>query len=392
MNIIAITPDRDQYILPLSNHLMHPLVFLRSLEWEELINLNPAAVLFLGDWLFEHEQLIIKCKEQNIPTILLMDGIIEWKHFFENPKWSFGGHEAPYFPVQCDKIFVPGASTYRFLEFFGNQGKCEITGFPRFDHYKAIENTSVNKNGKKVIGIMSGNTAGYTPEQIKQSKILFEDIFYWAQGNSEIEVLWRLRKGFEKILDIEITNEPSKDLIDFLSKTDAVVCQPSTAAYEAMLLGLPTALADYSIAPNYMHAAWEIHSKEQIDVVMKSITNPHPLKISLQQHFLDETLAWQGKSAETASKLINAIIEAKQQAPKQELPANMFMAFTHDIKENNQLTNALFTHQMAYRFNDINRLRESYTKLEQQLNRLTKALRRRTPGFWMERLINKVFK
>ncbi len=40
-----------------------------------------------------------------------------------------------HFPVYCDEIFVPGYSTFRFLGFFGNRGKTEITGLPRFDNH-----------------------------------------------------------------------------------------------------------------------------------------------------------------------------------------------------------------------------------------------------------------
>ena len=102
------------------------------LSIERGISLNPILVIFIGDWKYEQHELVKLCKINKIPTVLMMDGTIEWKHFFENPKWSYGGNEAPYFPTYCDKIFVPGQSTFRFLEFFGNKGKCEITGLPRF--------------------------------------------------------------------------------------------------------------------------------------------------------------------------------------------------------------------------------------------------------------------
>lgn len=392
MNIVAITPDRDQYILPLSKHLKYPLVFLRTPAWDELLKLDPIAVIFLGDWLFEQEQLIKNCKKNNIPSILLMDGTIEWKHFFENPKWSYGGHEAPYMPVLCDKIFVPGASTFRFLDFFGNHGKCEITGFPRFDHYQSIKVEVKHLNESKVIGVMSGNTAGYTPEQISQSKRLFEDIYQWAQMNSEIEVKWRLRKGFEKILDVPVKNDNAGDLMEFLGKVDAVVCQPSTAAYEAMLMDLPTALADYSIAPNYMHAAWEIRGSEQIDPVMKSLISPEPLKTTLQQLLLNDTLAFRGNSATIAANLINDIIVFSKNNPGTTLPANMFMNYLDGQNKTSQINGSLFTNQSVYHFDELDTLKASYTRLESKTQKLSMQIQRRTPGFWMERLISKILK
>jgi len=297
-NIVAVTPDRDHYISSIEPFLESPLIFLRTTDWDQLIQLDPKAVIFLGDWLYEQGELVKKCRERRIPTILMMDGTIEWKHFFENPKWSYGGNEAPYLPVQCDKVFVPGAGTYRFLDFFGNQGKCEITGLPRFDIYAEAFRTDHTENDrKKTLGVMSGNTAGYTEEQISESKQLFEDLSRWAESQTEVEVKWRLRKGFEKVLDVKIISDEAVSLIEFLGKVDAVISQPSTAAYEAMLAGLPVGLADYSTAPNYMHAAWEIHSREHISRIISEMMTPSSLKTSLQQHLLDDNIAYCGDSS-----------------------------------------------------------------------------------------------
>lgn len=392
MNIVAVTPDRDQYILPLSKHLRYPLVFLRTLNWEDLILLKPAAVVFLGDWLFEHEQLIINCRKSNIPTILLMDGTIEWKHFFENPKWSYGGNEAPYFPVQCDKVFVPGASTYRFLEFFGNYSKCEIVGFPRFDHYQSVLFDKRLSNQNKVIGVMSGNTAGYTKEQIDQSKQLFEDLFRYFKQNNKVEVKWRLRKGFESLLDVTIKNENTGTLVEFLQEVDAVICQPSTAAYESMMFGLPTAIADYSIAPNYMHSAWEIKNREHIDPIIESLINPEPIKKIYQQQLLEDTVAFKGNSAMVAANIINEMISLKIKLPDVEFPPNLFLKFLENQTTCVFYVDSLFPNQTAYRYTELNLLKEAYTKLERKTYRLIKDTQRRNIGFWFDRVISKIIK
>jgi|GEM_PF-2372959 len=390
--ILVITPDRHNYITPICDYLKYELVFRDIVLDVDLEKEIPLAVIFLGDWLYEHEVFIKKCKHYNIPTILMMDGTIEWKHFFENPKWSFGGKAAPYFPVLCDKIFVPGPSTYRFLDFFGNQGKCEITGLPRFDRYNQSQTKKVLNNGTKIIGVMSGNTAGYTNEQIQQSKKLFEDIYKWAGNQSKIDVIWRLRKGFSKTLDFPIENDISDNLEEFLGNVDAVVCQPSTAAYEAMLLGVPVAIADYSIAPNYMKAAWEIKGSEQIDLVINSLINPEPIKVMLQQHLLEDTLSSIGNSSAVAAQLINDIIQLKLESPNKELPADLYIKYIDGKTNTSSFTESLFPNQTAYHFNDLALLKEAYAKLESHLNKLEKQLHRRTPGFWMERLISKILK
>ena len=397
MNIVAITPDRESYFLPLKEHLDFPLKFLSKVDWEEFMELRPIAALILGDWEYDLTEFIRKCKSNRIPTILLMDGTIEWKHFFENPKWSFGNNEAPYFPVYCDKIFVPGESTFRFLEFFGNKGKCEITGFPRLDNYNEVniqENVKTIRT-KKILGIMSGNTAGYTEEQIKQSKKLFEDIYFWSKAHLEFEVKWRLRKGFEKILDVVIENDDSPSLSDFINKVDAIICQPSTATYEAMLMGIPVALADYGIAPNYMHAAWEIHSTQQIDKVIRELLNPSNLKLSLQQQILNDNIAFCGRSAQICGLIINQMIKIAKglSATNWIFPERMAINALNKLKiENKDIQMCLFPHRTSYKFTEITLLEEDYAKIKQQNEQLKYQLSRRSIGFWMDRLIKKITK
>lgn len=364
MNIVAITQDRKDYIKPIEFFLDYPLVFCEVLDWELFMALEPKAAIFLADWSFELTEFVEKCKNNRIPTILMMDGTIEWKHFFENPKWSFGKKEAPFFPVYCDKIFVPGYSTYRFLEFFGNEGKTEITGLPRFDHY-INENERKENVLKPTIGIMSGNTAGYTPLQIKQTVQLFTDLYNWSIEQNEIVIKWRLRKGFEKILDFEIINDNEGSLGDFLSTVSAVVSQPSTAAYEAMLKGVPVAIADYNIAPNYMHAAWEIKSQNQIDLVLNELIDPPPIKITYQQQLLEDTLAFCGVSSKLCATLINEMIEYA----KINLSDNWTFPFNMALKHGNELglpanvlNTSLFPRRLKFEFSNIDLLQEDLIK------------------------------
>ncbi len=394
MNIVAITPDRENYILPLEEHLDFPLKFLNKVDWDEFMKLCPIAALILGDWEYDLSEFIKKCTINKIPTILLMDGTIEWKHFFDNPKWSLGSNEAPYFPVYCDKIFVPGESSFKFLEFFGNKGKCEITGLPRLDNYSQIDKKRT-QGTKKILGIMSGNTAGYTEEQIKQSKKLFEDIYLWSKAQLDCEVKWRLRKGFDKILDVTIENDNSASLVDFLKKVDAIICQPSTATYEAMLMDIPVAIADYSIAPNYMHAAWEIHSTEQIDNIVRELLNPSNLKLCLQQQLLNDNIAFCGRSAQICSLIINQMIKISEKLSGTHwiFPEMMALDILEELDiKNKNIQIPIFPHRTSYKFTEYTLLEEEYIKIKRQNEKLKYQLSRRSLGFWIDRLIQKITK
>ncbi len=392
MNVVAVTPDRDNYINPISKYLDYPLVFLRFYNWNKLKELNPVLVIFIGDWQFEHFELVRQCNKNNIPTILMMDGTIEWKHFFENPKWSFGGNESPYIPSYCDKIFVPGHSTYRFLEFFANNGKCEIVGLPRLDSYASLISKSILNNERnlvKYVGVLSGNTPGYTKEQIDNSIALFNDLNSYSKTLDNVKFIFRLRKGFVSLVDNDITIDNSANLIDFLDKVDVVISQPSTAVYESMLLNIPTAIAEYSNTPNYMQAAFNIHHKLQIKEVIEELFNPTPMKLLLQKQILSDTISFVGESAKIAGDVINEII--KQSNSKIKIPENIFTQFLNETSKNKIKTN-LFSNRQYFEVDDLNLLKEELVKLQVLNKKLNYQLNRLKFSYWFNHVINKFFK
>lgn len=390
MTIVALTPDRDHYITPIASFLDFPLTFQRNIHWESFMKKQPKAIIVIGDWTYDLSRFIQKCRKNRIPSILMMDGTIEWKHFFENPKWSFGGNEAPYFPVFCDKVLVPGASTYRFLDYFENHGKCELTGLPRFDHYYQI-GTRNRQYKDYTVGIMSANTAGYTHEQIEETKQLFEDLHNYFQRMPQITVKWRVRKGFEKDLPFQLKNSPEEHLSDFLHNVDAVICQPSTAAYEAMIFDKPVALADYSIAPNYMQAAWQIKSKDAVEKVIPELLNPQPLKVNIQRQLLDDTLAYIGSSSRICGSVINAMIKHAHNLPPNEwhFPTDMALNFVKEIPMTSISHPTLFSNRKYFELDDNALLKELLLKAEKKIEAQATSLKRRSLGFWMEKALDR---
>jgi hypothetical protein len=391
MSVVAITPDRDHYITPIKRYLNRRLLFCRDLDWELFLDMDPELVIFLADWTYELMRFVEKCNKHNIPTVLFLDGIIEWKHFFENPKWSYGGNESPYIPVFCDKIFVSGVATYRFLDFFGNQKKCEIVGLPRFDHYfnKQVINSSHKKN--KVIGVMSGNTAGYTDNQIKEATELFKDIHSELQNYTEIDVKWRLRKGFEEVLSFKTPNN-SDSLVDFFEQVDAIICQPSTVAYEAMLYGLPVALADYGIAPNYMHASWEIHSKSQIRKVVKELVEPTALKLTLQHKLLEDQISFCGNSAELAANVILEMISYNLGRTNKEFPSDISYSLVEKMNLSINTISYNIFHGTKYELSSHSVLTEKLVKAEKRIISLEGEAKQKNPSYWIGKLFMKLYK
>ena len=105
---------------------------------------------------------------RGLPMALMMDGVIEWRHEWEDPNFGAGGRIAYYQPIVTDKVACIGWQAARTLEAWGNVGKCEIIGMPRFDQYLEQPVALVPHDGKKRLLIMTANTPGFTPEQIAQ--------------------------------------------------------------------------------------------------------------------------------------------------------------------------------------------------------------------------------
>lgn len=387
--IVVVIPDRDHYLEPIKQYLNYEMVFVRKYNIDIVLEQNPVVVIFMADWIYQIENMIIKLHERNIPTILLMDGIIEWKGYFENPKWSYGDNPSPFIPILCDKVLVPGFSTFRFLEYFGNEGKCEIVGQPRFDVYQDRKRVAP-KNKKKIIGVMSANTAGYTESQVDESIRLFEDIFRFGQSH-DFHIAWRLRKGFHEKIKYSIQNDSSTTLLEFLNKVDCVICQPSTAAYEAMILELPVAIADYNIAPNLITSAWSIHSKDQIEPIVKELLNPSALKLHLQNQLLDDTIAFIGKSSYIVGGIINDLAEKYLSGeyeylnPPKYLFKNYYLSPPYiNISENFFNRRIQFTKPFL--------IEEHLVKQYKYIEELERSLKSRKLGYWVTVTMRRIFK
>ncbi len=93
-----------------------------------------------------------RLKQQNVATLYMIDGILEWRNAWENRRDEVA---CPYTmrPVLAHKVACIGNSQARVLESWGNQGKTEVIGIPRLDgypnrfHRRAIRSPGVSSSG-----------------------------------------------------------------------------------------------------------------------------------------------------------------------------------------------------------------------------------------------------
>jgi hypothetical protein len=175
-----------------------------------------------------HNYQIVACIEEArrlaIPSLLMMDGILEWRHTWENPVYGTGGGIPYDQPVANDKIACFGWQSARTLEGWGNIGKCEMVGAPRFDHYleKPLERSP--HAGSRRLLIMTANTPGFTADQSCLIEQSLRDVKTYLETQQEWEPIWRVRRGLDEIIGLtdRYPNLRSQPLRAALEATDAV--------------------------------------------------------------------------------------------------------------------------------------------------------------------------
>ncbi len=313
------TKSEKPIVLALSRNQHHHLASIAGIpefnlietdDWrpEYVRDLNPDLLLTLSSEWYEAFACIQEARNLFIPSLYLMDGILEWRHQWENPLWGAGGG-APYNqPIFTDKAACLGRRSMRTLETWGNINKCELVGMPRFDHYLENPVKVLPHEGRKRLLVMTANTPGFSPEQISVVAQSLTDVRNFLSTQETWEPIWRVHKDMEKRLGLidNFTELRGKPLRAVLSLADAVLTTPSTVILESMLSGLPTALLDYSNSPQYIQTAWVINAQAHLPVVLGEMGNPPARRKVFQDEILHDCL----ECYTTASpRLINLIVE-----------------------------------------------------------------------------------
>lgn len=266
-----------------------------------------------GEYCPEQALPVIEAGRQGIPTLLVMDGILEWRNTWEHPQLT-----APLLqPVLSDKVACIGASQARILESWGNIGKCEIIGMPRLDPFLQ-GSLSANPGNCFTILVASAKTPFFTRDQqqlvmqgMKQVCAALRTDIRAPQGQ-KIEVLWRISQELYDGLDgvPADRNCVGENLHELLPRVDAVISTPSTLLLEAMLYRIPVAILDFTNSPQYVQAAWSITSSEHIEPVLKDLLRAPRERMMLQDNLLHDALYCRTPAGPRLTALIKSMIEA----------------------------------------------------------------------------------
>ena len=282
---------------------------------EKIASYNPSLVITFEASNPQRGLCTAEMMRRNIATLLIMDGIQEWRNTWSRIQ---GKNKRPLNqPALVHKIACLGRMDARIYESWGNIGKCEIVGAPRLD--QLVKNKKQERtepiNGRPLrLLIMTARTPGFTPQEIEVSLQSLRDLKEVLEDRKDIEVVWRISKGLHLQLGVKNTysSATGSELHELLPQMDAVITTPSTAQLEAMLLGIPVALLNYHFVPLYTPAAWEIKCKQHIEVVLKDLFAPPLERMIYQNYCLNDALRCDSPALPRVIELIESMIKIKK--------------------------------------------------------------------------------
>ncbi len=265
-----------------------------------------------------------------VPILILADGVLEYRNTWENPTVADG---SLFQPLIGHKLACIGSAQARTIESWGNVGKCEVVGMPRFDSHANSECLPVQKNGAFRILIATANSPAFTPaqrEKVLESLYLLRlrfDVNHTVNGRP-VELTWRLTDGLDRELGtpgkMEFENQPWP-LSDAIEMADAVITTPSTLYLESVLKRRPTAVLDFNNAPAYVPSAWTITAPAHFNPVISELENPPAAKMLFQRSVLHDQLQLEQPACSRLYYLINTMVENGAQARQDEKPLEMPM-------------------------------------------------------------------
>ena len=321
--ILALSRKQSHHYAPFREGLGRE--FIEVSDWDPAVvkALRPLILLTLTDDWYEADRCIRRARGLGIPTLFIMDGILEWRHQWEDPQLGALRGVAHMQPVTTDKIACLGRQSVRQVEAWGNVGKAELVGCPRLDHFltNPVPRTSHDGREKRLL-IMTANTPAFTQHQMALVEKSLADLQRVLSSQTDWKPIWRVSGALRERLGLsdDFPGLQGQSLHDVLTFADAVVTTPSTSQLEAMLAGRPTALLDYSNSPHYVPAAWRITAEDHLEPVLRDLAGPPHRRMAYQDEILHDCLECHTPAAPRMIRLIETMIESSRERREQGRP------------------------------------------------------------------------
>ncbi|MDB4386536.1 hypothetical protein N9Z47_04140, partial [bacterium] len=323
-----------------------------------------------------------------IPILILADGILEYRNTWQNPTIADG---SIFQPMIGHKLACIGNSQARHIESWGNDGKCEVTGLPRFDSVFNSEYLPIQKDGPFRLLIATANSPAF--DAVQRNRVL--DSIRALQQRFEkhrqinrrpVEVTWRLTDGLHEELNLPRRRDQSDrphTLSDMVELSDAVITTPSTLYLDSVTKNRPTAILDFNNTPAYVNSAWTISAPLHINDVLKELENPPPPKMFYQQSALRDHLEHRGSAKQRMHQLIETMVEigVKARISNQTLsfPAKILQTSPREIQtaETDWDTHCLYPNNPVFQNTQVSRLQQELNQAIARLNQLPNELQKK---------------
>lgn len=186
-------------------------------------------------------------RAMHIPTVLLVDGVVEYANTFANP-WLGPTHlqDTPH-----DAVLAMGPLAGRILTDLGN--RVTVTGLPRLDGFaERIAEARTRIDRDQWLVVATANTPAMDPESLERVRAMLRELVEEA-SKRDLSVRWRIDAALADDLGVAVDAAP---LLDTLAGARATITTASTLAVESMLAGVPTAIAHPHPFPLWVPAAW----------------------------------------------------------------------------------------------------------------------------------------
>lgn len=262
---------------------------------------RPDLVLLSLEWLPHHRLVSAEAARRNIPTLYVMDGVLEWSYVWNNQSYvSPSGTMVQ--PLIAGHIAAIGRHPARVLASLGLRDKTHVVGLPRLDHFPRTR--TIRPHEAPTILIACAKTPSHNLEHEANVIRALSDLKA-ATEEIGLRAAWRIPDVLAREIDVESSNA---SLVESLNQVDALVTFPSTLALEGMLAGLPTAIVEYRPVPLYLDSAWQIRAREHIYPVLNELLYPPAEKKAYQNYCLGEELEI-GEAGTRLRSLIHAVAQ-----------------------------------------------------------------------------------
>lgn len=221
--------------------------------------------------------LILKAKRNNIKTLLVADGIIEWENCFSNPmntKYKL----YQFHPILHDMFLCVGKDETEYFNFLGYKTMQflpdrMVPTIPR-----------IGKENKNLFLITTSNTAYYNESEKRNLIELLKQVVK-TLDKLEYKYIFRI---FDESLIIDLDIEDSNNFKngtyeECLKKVDYVITTPSSISFTTMYHGKALAHLIYRDSPMFIQAGWNISGSIDIKNTIESLINYDQNRMNFQE-------------------------------------------------------------------------------------------------------------